>query len=34
MFRARFAYLRVLRVSSALMSAGLMQAEKDEPVCD
>lgn len=29
-FRARFAYLSVLRVSSALISAGLMQAVKDE----
>lgn len=34
MLRARFAYLRVLRVSSVLMSAGLMQAEKGEPVGD
>lgn len=28
MLRARFAYFKVLRVSSALISAGLMQAEK------
>lgn len=32
--RARFAYLRVLRVSSALTSAGLMQAGKGESVCN
>ena len=29
MLRARFAYFRVLRVSSALISAGLMQAGKE-----
>ena len=28
-FRARFAYLRVFRVSSALISAGLTQAERE-----
>jgi len=28
MLRARFAYFKVLRVSSALISAGLMQAGK------
>ena len=30
MLRARFAYFKVLRVSSALISAGLMQAGKEK----